>query len=223
MKAAWVVLALWLAAPAWGQSSGADGAVFQVDFSNPGLIPAQWNLTLHRDGSGHFHSVRGNAPAGDSTGIQAPDVDRDVEVSADFAARVFDTAQRHKFFNEDCESHVRVAFQGRKKLSYSGPDGQGSCEFNYTKDDEIQTFSDSLVAVAQMILEGARLETLLKHDPLGLDEEMNYLAQAVGAGRLQQLHTIRGILEQLADDPTIMERVRKRARQLRQLLRKSES
>jgi hypothetical protein len=223
MRAAWLVLALWLAAPSWGQSaaaSGATGAVFQADFSNPGLIPAHWTLTLHRDGSGHFRSVRGNAPAGDDPGIQAPDVDRDLDVSAEFATRVFETALRHNFFNEDCESHVKVAFQGLKKLSYNGPEGQGSCEFNYTKVNEIQSLSDSLIAVVGMILEGARLETLLKHDPLGLDQEMNYLVQAARDGRLQQLRTIRSILEQLADDPTVMERVRKRAKQL---LQKSEN
>lgn len=218
-----MVLALWLAALAWGQSAvatGATGAVFQADFSNPGLIPAHWTLTLHRDGSGHFRSVRGNAPAGDDPRIQAPDVDRDLEVSAEFAARVFESASRHKFFNEDCESHVKVAFQGWKKLSYSGPEGQGSCEFNYSKDEELQSLGDSLVAVAGMILEGARLETLLKHDRLGLDQEMDYLVQAARDGRLQQIRTIRSILEQLANDPTVMERVRKRAKQL---LQKSEN
>jgi hypothetical protein len=73
---------------------------------------------------------------------------------------------------------------------------------------------DSLVAVASTILEGARLEMLLQHDRLGLDKEMEYIIEAQGDGRLQQIFAIRGILTRLADDPGVMERVRKRARLL---------
>jgi hypothetical protein len=43
---------------------------------------------------------------------------------------------------------------------------------------------------------------------------MDYLMEASGDGRVQQIVTIRGILERLADDPEVMERVRKRARLL---------
>ena len=70
------------------------------------------------------------------------------------------------------------------------------------------------MAVAGAIVEGARLEILLQHDRLGLDKEMEYLMEAAGDGRVQQICAIRGILQRLADDPEVMERVRKRARQL---------
>ena len=114
-------------------------------------------------------------------------MDRDVKVSAGFAATRFQTVRQHNLFNPDCESHMKVAFQGWKKLSYSGPEGAGSCEFNYSKDKEIQALGDSLVAVAGTILEGARLEMLLQHDRLGLDNEMEYVAEAAKDGRLQEI------------------------------------
>jgi hypothetical protein len=197
--------------PARGESRGEAGAVVQVEFSNPGLSPSHWTLAIYPDGSGHFHSVRSNAPAESLRAIDAPDVDRDIRVSAEFAERVFQTARHRGWFAGDCESHLKVAFQGWKKLSYAGPEGQGSCEFNYSKDKEIQALGDSLVAVAGTILEGARLETLLQHDRLGLDREMDYLLEAQHDGRAQQICAIRGILERLAEDPGVMERVRKRA------------
>ena len=109
---------------------------------------------------------------------------------------------------------MKVAFQGWKKLTYNGPDGAGSCTFNYSKDKQIQTLGESLVAVAGAIVEGARLETLLQHDKLGLDKEMEYLMEATEDGRVQQICTIRGILERLVDDPDVMERVRKHAKLL---------
>jgi hypothetical protein len=70
------------------------------------------------------------------------------------------------------------------------------------------------LAVAGTILEGARLEKLLLHDRLGLDQEMEYILEASGDGRLQQIGVIRGILERLEEDPSVMERVKKRARVL---------
>jgi hypothetical protein len=201
---AWAAFAL----PSLGQAA----SQVTVDFSNPGLSPPHWTLTISPDGSGHFHSERGTAQAENPQTIDAPDVDRDFRVSAAFADKVFETARGHKWFAFGCESHMKVAFQGRKRLSYSGPEGQGACEFNYSKDKEIQALGDSLVAVAGTILEGARLEKLLQHDPLGLDHELEYVSDAVGDGRVQQICVIRGILERLAEDSGVMERVRKRAR-----------
>jgi hypothetical protein len=188
--------------------------VIQVDFSDADLSPSHWTLIILPDGSGHFRSERNSAPGVQSPTIDAPSVDRDIQLSADFAGRVFQSAQSHKFFRIECESHAKVAFQGLKKLSYRGPGGEGSCEFNYSRDKEIEALGDSLVAVADTIVEGARLEALLSHDPLGLDREMEYLVEAAGDGRVQQICTIRGILERLAGDDGVMERVRKRARML---------
>jgi hypothetical protein len=203
------------ALPAFGQA----GPVVQVDFSNPGLVPPHWTLILHPDGSGHFRSEPGNVPTRsmeteDYPKLNAPAQDRDVHVSAQFAQRVFLAARNHKWFNQECESHMKVAFQGSKKLSYAGPEGQGSCEFNYSSDKEIQALGESLVAVADTIMEGALLETLLQHDRLGLDRETEYMVEASGDGRLQQFGAIREILERLVGDPGVMERVKKRAREL---------
>jgi hypothetical protein len=186
----------------------------ELDFSNPGLAPAHWVLTLSPDGSGHFRSERGNAPADPSQGFEAANVDRDIKVSAQFAGHVFEVVHLHSNLRSECESHMKVAFQGWKKLTYSGPDGAGSCTFNYSKDKQIQELGESLVAVASAIVEGARLETLLQHDRLGLDKEMEFLVEATGDGRVQQIGAIQGILQRLADDPEVMDRVRKRARQL---------
>ena len=193
---------------------GEPGSELRVDFANPALIPPIWTLVIHADGSAHFHSDQGTSVAPPGPRIEPVTVDRDVQLSQEFAARVFETVHRHKLFNEGCESHLKVAFQGWKKLTYTGPDGNGSCQFNYAKDRDIQSLGESTVAVASTILEGARLELLRQHDPLGLDKEMGYLLEASEDGRLQQICAIRGILQRLEDDPDVMERVRRQARTL---------
>jgi hypothetical protein len=210
MKPVWLSLAV-MALAVYGQPASSNEPVIQVDFSNPGLSPPQWTLTLHMDGTGHFRSQIGKVPASGLKEIEVPSLDRDVQVSAQFAGRVFDAAQHHKWFNETCESHLKVAFQGWKTLTYTGPQGQGSCTFNYSKDRDIEQLGESMQAVAETILEGARLQMLLQHDPLGLDQEMEFLTQAVGDGRAQQVCAIRDILQRLAEDDGVLERVRKRA------------
>lgn len=211
MRALFLALAL---ATVTAGAQGEPGSVFRVDFSNPGLTPAQWTLEFGPDGEGHFRSERGNAPNQDPKVMQTPNIDRDIQVSPKFAEKAFQVAQRHKFFRGECESHLKVAFQGTKKLSYSGPKGEGSCEFNYSKDAEIQGLGDSMVAVATTIIEGARLEALLLHDPLGLDQEIQTVKEAADDGRAQQICSIRPILEKLSEDPAVLERVRKRAKAL---------
>ena len=201
----------WAAPPS---ATGASGPVVIVEFTDPELSPPHWTITLHPDGSGHFRSEMGKVLPGEANEMRVPNVSRDFQVTPKFAENVFETAERHDWFNVPCESHMKVAFQGWKKLSYSGPEGMGSCTFNYSKDRQIQALGDSMQAVAETLLEGERLEMLLQHDPLGLDKEIEALVEAAQDGRAQQICAIRGILERLAGDDDVMVLVRKRAKLL---------
>lgn len=208
-----LIAAAAFALAAHSQTNSAPDPVVVVDFTNPGVSPSHWTLSLHQDGSGHFHAERGN-PLNQSEGMDVPNEDRDIRLSADYAEHVFKTAKEHHWFNQKCESHLKVAFQGWKKFSYTGPEGQGSCTFNYSQDREIQALGDSLVGVAETLREGARLEMLLQHDRLGLDREMEYISDGAKDGRIVQIGAIREILERLAGDDEVLERVRKRAQVL---------
>ncbi|MBS1803113.1 MAG: hypothetical protein JST28_07075 [Acidobacteria bacterium] len=209
MKA--VILALIIAL--CGLPSRADqDRVVQVEFSNPSLYPAQWTLVLHPDGSGHFRA-EGGTPSKDYPETMSPGkIDRDVRLSPEFTSRIFKTVHEDKILHDKCESHLKVAFQGTKKIHYSGPDAEGGCEFNYSTNKQIQEFGDSMVAVGQTLIEGARLELLYQHDPLGLDKAIQFVVEASEDGRMQQICAIRPILERLEDDPHVLDRVRKQAR-----------
>ena len=189
------------------------GPLVQIDFSNPGLDPARWTLRMTPDGSGWFDAKAGVA-AKDSKQVSMGDLHRPVRVSGDFAGKAFAVARSHRMFAFSCESHMKVAFQGTKRLSYAGPEGTGSCEYNYSKDKEIEALGDSLVSVSATILYGARLEVLLQHDRLGLDQEMDNLVAAVHAGNALELGTIRETLLKIEGDDQVLERARKKARLL---------
>ena len=211
MKPVWLaLLAALLVVPARAQQE----RVVQVEFSNPSLYPANWKLILHPDGSGHFHAEGGIQPAHYPETMFPGKLDRDVRLSPEFTSRIFQTVHEDKILRNRCESHLKVAFQGTKKIRYSGPDAEGGCEFNYSTNKQIQELGESLIAVGQTLIEGARLELLYQHDPLGLDKAIQFVVEATGDGRMQQICAIRNILERLEDDPRVLDRVRKQARLL---------
>jgi hypothetical protein len=109
---------------------------------------------------------------------------------------------------------MKVAFQGLKRLSYSGPDGSGACEYNYSKDKEIEALGNSLIGVEYTIMSGARMEKLLQHDRLGLDQELDNLASAAHEGNAVELGAIHETLTRIASDEQVMERARRKARLL---------
>jgi len=191
-----------------------DSPVVRVDFSNPGLYPSNWTLVLHPDGTGHFHAEGGTRPNNDPDNALPGKIDRDIRLNSDFTDHIFKTVHDDRILHNKCESHLKVAFQGLKKISYTGPDAEGGCEFNYSNQKQIQDLGESLVAVGSTLIEGARLELLYQHDPLGLDKAIQYVVEATDDGRLQQICAIRGILERLEDDPKVLDRVRKQARML---------
>ena len=201
---------------AWGTGMAlaqtAAAPVITVEFKHPEMSPSYWKLELHPDGSGHFRSQHRQTRA--ASRLEPGDVDRALTLSPGFASRVFALAERKHAFQMECESHLKVALQGWKTVSYSGPAGQGSCTFNYSNDKEINQLGEQMVAVASTIEAGARLEMLLAHDRLGLDRETEFLVGAAHDGRIRQLCAIRPILERLASDDSVLERVRKRASQL---------
>jgi hypothetical protein len=195
-------------------SVGAQTPTVTVDYKNPGLTPSHWVLAMHLDGSAQFDSDGAAPTPGGPRTIEAGDIHRPVHLSQPFVDQVFAVARDRKLFSFPCESHMKVAFQGTKHLSYSGPEGEGSCEFNYSKDKQIESLANSLIAVELTLLSGARLEKQMQHDKLGLDAELESLSAAVHEGNALEVGTIREILTRIATDPDVLDRARRKARAL---------
>lgn len=195
-------------------ASAQQGTEFEIDFTNPSLVPPHWTLRVHSDGTGHFDSDGGAGAALQSGHMTVADLHRDIKLSAAVTSQIFATAHSRNFFNFPCESHMKVAFQGTKHISYTGPDGSGSCSFNYAKDRQIEDLGNTLMGVEATILIGARLEMLLLHDRLGLDQELQSFTEALHSGNAADPSVISDTLTRIANDNQVMDRARKRARLL---------
>jgi hypothetical protein len=172
---------------------------------NPQLEPARYSLEIYEDGTGTY-----TASQSDDSAIQ-----RAIRIHDPLLSRLFETARVDHFFAMNCEEpHDRVAFTGKKTLAYTGPDGAGSCTFNYSRQQALNQLAGELISVAYTLEEGSRLKSEQLHDRLSLDAELEALQDAAQNHRALELGNIAGELESIANDDAVLERARSRAREL---------
>src|SRR5579884_2314692 len=160
-------------------------------FENPKLQPSTYVMDIYEDGTGHFKSQPGGAAVSDAEGIAVQPLDTDIRIENPLLGVLFKTARSHNFFDVACEStKSKVAFTGKKALQYTGPDGEGSCTFNWSHDQQLMKVVDDLIAVAFTLEEGRRLAVEHEHSRLSLDAELEELQDAAKAGRAQQIQNI---------------------------------
>ena len=81
-----------------------------------------------------------------------------------------------------------------KQLSYQGPDGNGSCTYNWSKSGAIEKLTTIFESIAFTLEEGRRLAIEHKHDRLALDQELGVLLDAVKDGRALEVQCIQPVL-----------------------------
>jgi hypothetical protein len=124
-------------------------------------------------------------------------------------------ARKNKFFAKSCDDGGKnIAFQGTKTLEYQGPDGQGSCTYNWSKNGQIDKLTDQFEAIAATLDEGSKLQRQYEHGRLSLDSEMEILEQMVREERAIEIENIAPLLQTLAGDEAVLQRVQRRARTL---------
>ena len=198
-------------APLSAQTPPPASAHIVYTFEHPQLQPSRYTITIDETGAGRFASEPG--PAGDSSdGVFPTALDRPILLDDSLRSDLFRYARSHSFFATRCStSQSGLAFTGNKTLSYSGPDGSGSCTFVWAADPVLQRIADQLGAVAFTLEEGRRLDVEVRHDRLGLDAELETLQDAVKDRRAWDLPNIADQLKVIADDQQVMDRARKRA------------
>jgi hypothetical protein len=192
-------------------------AEVSFQFDRTGLPVPRFTLRLKEDGSGNYQAEQTEvaASANSTRGQAAQHIDRPVTISHQTAAKIFKEARALNYFNGECASKAKnIADTGKKTLSYTGPDGSGSCTYNYSENKIVDSLTNIFLAIAYTMDEGRRLEFLHRYDRLGLDAEMITFSQEVEAGRALELATISSALAAIVDDTAVIQRVRLKAQKL---------
>lgn len=218
---------LWVVTGAAAQAQ--DGAVAgspvvraQVSFTmdRAGVDVSHFVITVNADGSGTYEATAAPTTLSSRYGAEAASaapesIKRETHLSPAGTAKVFAGAHAANFFRIPCNSKAKnIADTGHKVLAYEGPQGSGSCVYNYSENKAVTGLTEFFQGVAYTLDEGRRLEFRHRYDRLGLDQEMAMLLAQADSGRALELGTIAPVLESLVADGDLLERVRLRARKL---------
>jgi hypothetical protein len=213
---AWALLSLVVAfsgLPVMAQ--GAGPAQIRFIYENPQLQPPKYVVTVGEDGTGHFRSEAGGPVSTDPENMPADPQDRPIRISKAVREAMFATARKNKLFAMACDDGGKnIAFQGTKTLQYEGPEGRGSCTYNWSKNGQIDKLTDQFQAIVATLDEGSKLQRQYEHARLSLDAELEFLEQMVHDGRAIEVENIAPILQTLAGDEAVLQRVQRRARAL---------
>jgi hypothetical protein len=204
------VLPLLFSTPSPAQTA----AQIRFTYENPKLEPHKYVLVVGEDGSGKYHS-EGSGSSPDGQGMASEPLDLPLHVSKAVRDSMFAAARKNKLFAKSCDDGGKnIAFQGTKTLEYEGPDGKGSCIYNWSKNAQIGKLTDQFEAIAATLDEGSKLQRQYEHGRLSLDSEMEILEQMVREGRAIEIENIAPLLQRLSGDEAILQRVQRRARTL---------
>lgn len=171
-----------------------------------------YEFRLHADGSGTYRATYpASPPASPGETVEVP-----LHVRAETAAAMFAEAGSTGGFRGGCQAKVKnVAQTGAKTLVFRDAEGASStCTWNYTEKHAVQALQDEFTATAVTLDAGRRLLQEQRYDRLALDREMMTLVEGVRDRRARGVENIREILRSLAEDRSLLERVRMRARGL---------
>jgi hypothetical protein len=206
------------AGPANSAGASAVSSEVSFQFERAGLAVPKYAIVLHEDGTGtYFAEFAPVSTGGGAMGVSTATkpLSQPLRISSPTTQMIFSAARALDRFNIPCESKAKnIADTGKKTLSYTGADGQGSCVYNYSENKSIAQLTDTFQAISQTMDEGRKLEFLHRFDRLGLYSEMDVLSHEVEEKRVLELGNIAPALRSIVADEALMQKVRERAAHL---------
>lgn len=184
-------------------------------FDWPSMEPHHYIISVDSGGDAAYQSWL--TEAGEEQSVGDPYMLK-FTASAGARQRIFNLARQLNYFHGDFEYRKhRVAMTGEKTLVYADPDKRYETRYNWSENSAIEVLTVLFEGMSTTVESGRRLTRLLRFDRLGLDEELKSLEHAALEQRATELQIIAPTLEQLADDPSVMNIARQRARHLLQM------
>jgi hypothetical protein len=184
---------------------------FTLDF--PGSDPSHYSIAVDATGRAVYEcSVKTESDSEEQAYHLA------FEVSPTNRERIFLLAKQSKFFEGNVDSgNRRLAFTGAKILSYQ--DGQRSftARYNYSSLEPVRDITALFQNMAATLEYGRKLAYLHKYQKLALDDELKLMEVQARHNELNEIQGVRPVLQQIVDDPSVLNVVRARAQELIQL------
>jgi hypothetical protein len=201
----------WLLAIAllWtGFSWAAESATVTFSLDFPNSVPDHYTISVGSDGKAHYSCTAKISDQSD---------DRD-NYSADFTvsdatrAHIFELASQAHYFSGKIDSGNRkLAFTGKKKLVYTDGQKNNTADYNYSLVPAVQQLTTLFQNMGATLEYGRRIIYEHRYQKLALDDELKRMEDEARSGSLAELEAVKPILQQVYDDPSVMNIARARA------------
>jgi hypothetical protein len=202
------LVCLLCAASAIAQTGGASVS-FTFDF--PGSQPDHYAISVNSDA----HTSYESSGRFENTEEPADSFKLDLVISPTTAGRIFDLARRANYFQGDLDLKKKnLASTGVKTLAYHSAEKSGRSTYNYSQNRAVQELTALFQNLSTTLEFGRRLEFYHRYQKLALDDELKRMEDMAKGHSLEELSALSPILQQIANDQTVINPVRSRAERL---------
>jgi hypothetical protein len=179
-------------------------------------VPQDYIITVEALGSARYFSrnpTRPDQPEG--SGAFLPDYQMAFTLSPASQDKIFKLAGQANYFNGnfDYKKHA-VASSGTKTLTYADPARHFETTYNWSENSVIDELTKLFTGISASIEHGRKLEFRHRYDKLGLEAELKGMEDEAQNHYLAELQVIAPILKSIAEDSSVLNIARQRARQL---------
>jgi hypothetical protein len=208
------LLVLTAALALWGQDAQQNPALPTITFDRVWEAYKPQNVTITVQSTGSAKYVSRNPFTPPEPGAD-PDYMLDFTLSSRNQEKLFRDAREANYFNGDFtyKKHA-VASTGKKTLTYSDPVRHFSTTYDYSENKAIQEITNLFSGISNTLEHGRKLVYLHRFDKLGLEDELKGMESAAEGHNLAELQILAPTLKSIADDTTVLNIARQRAKKL---------
>jgi hypothetical protein len=176
--------------------------------------PQEYTIRTQADGPSSYVARNPVKPVqpGEET---EPDYTLDFTMSPGNQRRIFKLAQQANYFNGDFEYRAHaIANTGKKTLTYADQTRHFQTVYNHSENKAVQELTGIFQGISTTIEFGRKLQFKHKYDKLGLESELKAMEEAAENHNLAEIQIVAPTLTNIADDTSVLNIARQRARRL---------
>ncbi len=182
---------------------------FKFDF--PGADPDHYVISASADGSAYYES---DGKLSSQSSTDDP-FHQQFSISEPTRARIFELAKKSNYFQGKIDSGRKgLANTGTKVLIYKDAVKTTQATYNYSQVQAVQDLTTIFQQLSTAVEFGRRLDYYRHYQKTALDDELKRMEQLSNASDLGDLSVVAPILQQIAEDSSLMNVVRARAQRL---------
>ena len=180
------------------------------DLVFPGSLPDKYTIFVPTAGNATYYSDGKLTPNSESD-----DFRMDFTISEATRTRIFDLAKRARYFEAEVDSRKKgLASTGVKTLMYKDAQKNTKVTYNYSTIPAVQDLTQLFQGLSTTLEFGRQLEYYHHYQKLALDDELKRMEEMAKQNNLPELSAIAPVLQQIANDQSVINPVRARAQRL---------